>query len=83
MAYSKRMTIVVYDMQFENTQAQHVMWTKLNDTMLKHGFPKLNFKGFMDNNTQANWNTIRIVYGLGDLSVRMVDKECAFLFHLN
>jgi hypothetical protein len=51
MAYSKRMTIVVYDMQFENTQAQHVMWTKLNDTMLKHGFPKLNFKGFMDNNT--------------------------------
>jgi len=27
---------------------------KLNETMLKHGFPKLNFKGFMIDNAQAN-----------------------------
>jgi hypothetical protein len=54
MAYYKGMTIGVYDMQFENMEAQQVMWIKLNDTMLKHGFPKLNFKGFMADNTQAN-----------------------------
>jgi hypothetical protein len=50
------------------------MWTKLNEIMLKHGFPKSNFKGFMANNTQANWNAINIVYGFGDLYVMMVDK---------
>jgi len=55
--------------------------TKFNEIMLKHGFPKLNFKGFMANNTQANWNTIKIVYGFGGLSVMMVDKECTYLFH--
>jgi hypothetical protein len=57
------------------------MWTKLNETMLKHGFPKPNLKGFMVNNTQANWNIARIVYGSGDPSIRMVDKECTCLFH--
>jgi hypothetical protein len=29
------------------------MWTKFNETMLKHRFPKSNFKGFMVNNAQA------------------------------
>jgi hypothetical protein len=57
------------------------MWTKLNETMLKTGFPKSNFKGFMANSTQANWNTVEIIYGLGDPSIRMVDKECTCLFH--
>jgi hypothetical protein len=57
------------------------MWTKLNEIMLKHGFPKPNFKGFMVNNTQANWNAIKIVYGFWDLYVMMVDKECTYLFH--
>jgi hypothetical protein len=46
------------------------MWTKLNDTMQKHDFPKPNFKGFMVDSAQANWNTIKIVYGLGDTFVR-------------
>jgi hypothetical protein len=49
--------------------------------MLKHGFPKPKFKGFMANNTQANWNAIKIVYGFGDLYVMMVDKKCTYLFH--
>jgi len=48
------------------------MWTKFNETMLKHEFPKPNFKGFMADNAQANWNIIRIVYGSGDPFVRMV-----------
>ncbi len=49
--------------------------------MQKRDFPKLNFKGFMADNTEANWNTVRIVYGSGDPSVRMIDKECTCLFH--
>jgi hypothetical protein len=51
------------------------MWTKLNETMLKHKFPKPNFEGFMVDSAQANWNMVRIVYGLGDPSIRMVDKS--------
>ncbi len=57
------------------------MWPKFNDIMQKHGFPKPNFKGFMVDNTQTNWNVIRIVYGFGDPFVRMVDKDYTFLFH--
>ncbi len=57
------------------------MWTKLNETMLKHKFPKLNFKGFMVDSAQANWNMVRIVYGSGDPSIKMVDKERTCLFH--
>ncbi len=51
--------------------------------MQKYGFPKPNFKGFMVDNVQANWNVVQIVYGYGDSYVRMVDKECTYLFHEN
>lgn len=51
------------------------MWTKLNATMLKHEFPTPNFKRFMDDNMQANWYVVRIVYGFGDSIVMMVDRE--------
>jgi hypothetical protein len=50
------------------------MWTNLNEMMLKHMFAKSKFKGFMANNTQANWSIVRIVYGYGDPYVRMVEK---------
>jgi hypothetical protein len=49
--------------------------------MLKHGFPKPNFKGFMADNAQANWNIVRIVYGYGDVFVKIVDKKHTCLFH--
>jgi hypothetical protein len=57
------------------------MWIELNEMMLKHRFPKLNFKGFMIDNAQANWNAIIIVYGSRDPYVKVVDKECTYLFH--
>jgi hypothetical protein len=57
------------------------MWTKLKETMLKHGFPKPNFKGFMANIIQANWNVAIIVYGSRDPFFRMVDRERTCLFH--
>jgi hypothetical protein len=54
LAYCKMMTIAICDMWFEDTKAQQVMWTKLNDMMQKHDFPKSNFKGFMASNARAN-----------------------------
>jgi hypothetical protein len=45
------------------------------------GVPNPNFKGFMVDNAQANWNTIQIVYGSGDLNELMVEKECMCYFH--
>ncbi len=42
-SYCKVMTITVYDMQFEDTKVQQIMWTKLNGMMQKHDFPKPNF----------------------------------------
>ncbi len=57
------------------------MWTKFNETMSKHGFLKPNFKIFMVDSTQANWNAVKIVYGLGVPFVKMVDKEHTCLFH--
>jgi hypothetical protein len=80
-AYCKVVTITICDMQSKDTKAQQVMWTKLNDTMLKCMFLKENFKGFMVDNAQANWNAIIIVYGSRDPSMRMVDKECTYLLH--
>jgi hypothetical protein len=40
-----------------------------------------NFKRFMVDNAQANWNDVRIMYGSGDASMKMVDKERTCLFH--
>jgi hypothetical protein len=48
------------------------MWKKLNETMLKHGFPKPNFKGFMIDNSQVNWNVIKIIYGSKDSFIKIV-----------
>jgi hypothetical protein len=73
--------IVVCDMQSKDIEPQQLMWTKFNETMLKHRFPKLNFKGFMADNTQANWHAVKIVYGSRAPSIRMFDKECTYLFH--
>ncbi len=35
----------------------------------------------MANNTQANWNMVKIIYGSGDPFIRTIDKECTYLFH--
>jgi hypothetical protein len=44
-------------------------------------FLKSNFKGFVANNAQVNWNNIRIIYGSRNLFIKMVDKKCTCLFH--
>src|SRR5450631_2510022 len=49
--------------------------------MAQHGVHKVNFKGFMADSAQANWNVVRIIYGSGDASEKMVDRERTCLFH--
>jgi len=78
--YCKVIIITICDMQSKDIKAQKLMWKKLNETMLKHRLTKLN-EGFMVDNTQANWNFVKIVYGFKDLSIMMVDTKCTCLFH--
>jgi len=46
--------------------------------MANNGVPNPNFKGFVANIIQANWNVVWIVYGNGDLNELMVDRENFF-----
>ncbi len=43
--------------------------------MANNGVPNPNFKGFMVDDAQANWNVVRIVYGSGNASDSMVDRK--------
>jgi hypothetical protein len=57
-AYCKVMTIAIYDMQLEDTKGQCIMWREPNDLMAKNSIENTNFKGFMADSAQANWNAI-------------------------
>jgi hypothetical protein len=52
--YCKVTKIVICDMQFENMEAQCVMWCKLNKVMPNNGVPNSKFKGFMADSVKAN-----------------------------
>ncbi len=54
LVYCKAFTIAVYDMQSESIEAQYVMWTKLNQVMIRFGLAHPNFKGFMVDSAQVN-----------------------------
>jgi hypothetical protein len=79
--YCKIMSIAICDMQLEDTEAQCILWKKLNAIVLKKGVRNPNFKGFMADITQANWNDVCIVYGTRDPIVKLIDKECTYFFH--
>ncbi len=60
------------------------MWCKLNKMMVKNGVFNPNFKDFKDfmaNDAQSNWNIMWIVYGSGDPSEVMIDKGQTCCFH--
>jgi len=39
--------------------------------MAEHGVHNVNFKGFMADSAQANWNDVHEIYGTGDKTVPM------------
>ncbi len=47
--YCKVMTIMICDMQFENIEAQCILWRKLNAIIERKGLHKFVFKGFKAN----------------------------------
>ena len=79
--YCKVMTIAICDMQSEDAEAQELFWTQLNTVMRENGVDTVNFKGFMADSAQANWNAVRKVYGSGDPRVCMEGREHTCLFH--
>jgi hypothetical protein len=53
----------------------------MNHVMFGFGFANPNFKGFMANSAQVNWNVVYIMFNSRDVSMKMVDKEQTCLFH--
>jgi hypothetical protein len=49
--------------------------------MAENGVLNVNFKGFMADSAQANWNAVKTIYGDGDPNLPMVARERTCLFH--
>ena len=79
--YCRVMTIASCDMQSEDCDAQIVFWKNLNAVMERNGVVHTNFKGFMADSAQANWNAVRVIYGNGKKEDRMDDRERTCQFH--
>jgi hypothetical protein len=75
------MTIVVCDVQSEDTKPQCLFWRKLNTIVEKKRMGMPMFKGFTADSVQANWNVVWIVYEIGGPMVKMVDKKWTCFFH--
>jgi hypothetical protein len=57
------------------------MWFSLVRVLEKHGVTNPNFKGFMDDSAQANFNVVWRIFGARDPTISMFDKERACLLH--
>lgn len=79
--YCRVMTVAVCDMQSEDARAQSLLWRGLNGVMAKHKVNNVNFKGFMADSAQANWNAVRVIYGNGNADDPMPDRERTCQFH--
>ena len=74
------MTIAICEMKEEDTDAQVLFWSKLNEVMASCGHPNADFKGFMADEATPNWRAIRIGLNGGPENV-MQDRERSCLFH--
>jgi hypothetical protein len=45
------------------------------------GVQNVNFKGFMEDCAQANFNAIRTLFQSGDPKLLMENKKCTCLYH--
>ena len=51
------------------------------NVMDKGGVSNINFKGFMCNSAQANFNAMRVLFGSGDPKVPIENRERTCLFY--
>jgi hypothetical protein len=79
--YCSVMTIDVCDMQSEKVDAQEHIWMSLLTVTEKHGLSNINFKGFMCDSAQTNFNTVKVIFGSGDPTIPMENRERTCLFH--
>ena len=79
--YCKVMTIAVCNMMCEMAEAQEQMWRSMLLVLDQHGVKNVNFKGFMADSAQANFNAVRKIFGSGDKNVPMDGKERTCQFH--
>ena len=77
----KVMTIAVCDMQSDSSNAHTQVWLSKLNILDKNGMSNVNFKGFMCNSAQINFNVVRILFGSGDPTVPMENKERTCQFH--
>ena len=79
--YCKVMTIAVCDMMCEMAEAQEQMWLSILALLKEHGLIDVNFKGFMADSAQVNFNAVLKIFGLGNKNVPMPNKEITCQFH--
>ena len=79
--HCKVMTICVCDMKSKSAEHQKQMWRSMLAVMDRHGVFDVNFCGFMADSTQANFNAVREIFGSGDKSQPMENRERTCLFH--
>ena len=68
------MTIVIGDMICEMAKVQ-------KQILKEHGLMVVNFKGFIANSTQVNFNAIWNFFGLGNKNTPMSNKKRICQFH--
>ena len=61
--------------------AQKQMWLSMVGLLSGHGVKNVNFKGFMADSAQTNFNEVRKIFGSGDRSIPMEGKEQTCRFH--
>ena len=64
--YCKVLPIACRNIQSEDGVTQIVFWKILKSVMTKNGVPNVNFKGFMVDSAQSNWNAVNTTYGDSD-----------------
>jgi hypothetical protein len=68
--------IACYDVLYEDATKYNILWGNINFVMSNNGVPNVNFKGFMEDSAQANWNVVKKIYGDGEPTLPMIKDEC-------
>ena len=74
-------TIIVCDMQSEDTMFPMLHWYSLIEHMKLHQVPKLRFYGVMVDFAQASWSDVWFVFGNGHAKEPMEGMERSCEFH--
>jgi hypothetical protein len=69
-------------MQSKDGAIQFLFRENLNSVMTEIGVPNVNFKKFMTDSAQTNWNAVRAIYRDGDPSLLMIAHKRTCIFSL-